>query len=717
MSEQSHPTPSADAEAGPLFNEFPIPGYDSWRALIDKMLKGAPFEKKLVTPTYEGISLQPLYRRADIENLPHVDSLPGFAPYVRATAPLGYIGQPWQVAQELPYPTPDAFNAALRADLERGQTAVNLPLDQATRRGVDADQAETVGVGGVSISTLADLEQALAGVDLETTPIYLQASTTALPIAGLLIALLRRQGKSLAKLQAGIGMDPLGALARDGSLPRPLAGIYDSMAKLTAWAAANAPGLQTITVQGHPYSDGGASATQELAFTLATAVEYLRALQERGVAVNVAAPRVRFAFSLGSNCFMEIARLRAARLLWAKIVQAFGGDAEAQKMVIHARTALWNKTAYDPYVNMLRTTVEAFAGVIGGADSLHVAPFDEVLRAPDEFSRRIARNTHTILREESHLTRTVDPVGGSWYVEWLTDAVARQTWSLFQSVEKQGGLFQALQAGGPQGQVAEVAAQRLANLAVRKDIAVGTNMYANPKESLLDVPAVDAVTLKQQRTAQLAQQRATVDASARQAALAALTPSGEIEAIIQAAQSGATVGEIARALRANDGPGATVTPVCIQRGTQQFENLRAAADAYLARTGQRPTVFLASMGPLAQHKARSDFTRGFLEVGGFAVIENPGFATVEEAASAALASAAPVVAICSTDASYPELVPPLLQQLKVKTARPNLTVLLAGYPKEHVAAFKAAGVDDFVYVGANGYEILRTLQQKTGVIA
>ena len=702
--------------ATPLFSEFPATTYEAWRQAIDKMLKGAPFEKKLVTQTYEGIDLQPLYRQADIDNLPCTDSLPGFPPYLRGAEPLGYKLKPWDVCQELSYRTPGEFNQALRADLERGQNAVNLVLDKATLAGLDADQAEpdAVGQGGVSLSSLEDLKQALDGVDLEQTPIFIQSDSAALPIAALLAGLVRQQGKDLRKLRGAVSMDPLGVLARDGALPGSLDSAYDAMAPLTGWARINAPQLQTIGVQGHPYHNGGATATQELAFALAAAVEYLRALQARGLDVDAAAPGIRFAFSLGSNIFMEIARMRAARMLWAKIVKAFGGSEDSQKMAIHARTSAWNKTVYDPYVNMLRATTEAFAGVVGGCDSLHIGPFDEVIRTPDEFSRRIARNVHIILREECNIPRTVDPAGGSWYVEALTDAVARKTWELFQAVEKQGGLGQALQAGFPQQQITEVAAQRAANAARRRDIFVGVNMYANVKETPLAAPPADAIALQSQRIRELAPHRAAATAAD---ALKQLAQGGAnlMEAAIAAAAQGATLGELATALGTGAGVKPAAAPIPAHRGAEPFEALRKAAEAYVACTGAPPKVFLANMGPFAQHKARADFARGLLEVAAFDVIYSDGFDNPEQAADAALAAGAPAVVICSTDATYPELVPALTQRLKA--ANPNIAVLVAGYPKEHVAAFKAAGVDDFIYTGANCLELLRNLQQKTGVTA
>lgn len=709
----------ASAEAGPSFSDFPPHTYQAWRSALDKVLKGAPFEKKFVTKTYEQIDLQPLYRLEDVEQLPFTHTLPGFPPYLRGTEPAGPVAKPWDVCQELPATTPAAFNKALKHDLARGQTAINLVFDDATCAGIDADLAppETVGRGGVSISSVKDLEQALAGVDLATTPLFIQASTSAVPMTALLMALLKQQGVAAQTLRGCIGMDPLGILARVGTLPRPLERAYDGMAVLLHWASTEAPQLQTIAVQSHAYHDAGANVTQELAFTLATAVEYLRAMQSRGFAVDVVAPRMRFGFSVGSPMFMEIARLRAARLLWARIVNAFGGDEASQKMTIHARTSLWNKTVYDPYVNMLRSTTEAFAAVAGGCDSLHIGFFDEVGRVPDEFSRRIARNTHTILREESKLARTADPAGGSWYVESLTDAVARNAWALFQDVEKQGGMAKALEAGFPQTQVADVAAKRATNLARRKDVLVGTNKYANLKEKPLDIPVTERAALQRERAAELAQYRTTYAVAQHQTLTAALVQGdGDImTAAIEAAMSGATLGDIAKALRRHDEPSPKIKPLCIQRAAVPFERLRQAVDAYTARTGARPQVFLANMGPLPQHKARADFSQGFLEVGGFDVIADQRFADPDAAVEGALASNAPVVVICSTDATYPELVPPIVQGIKHQ--RPEVKVLLAGYPADQVEHFRAAGIDDFIHLGANCYDVLRNLQTHTGVVS
>jgi len=717
MSSHTTDRQSGAGPDAPSFTEFPTTSYDEWREVAEATLKGGSFEKRLITKTHEGIELQPMYRAEDVANLPHLNSLPGFAPFVRGTDVLGYKHKPWEVSQELKDATPEAFNEALRADLERGQTAINMRLDLATLLGEDADAAEPgfVGKDGLSISCLNDLTTALDGVDLEQTPIIIQAGASGLPPLVMVLAMLEKQGRSEAKLRGCIGGDPLGELAGTGRLPRSLNGAYEDMAQLTRWAAANAPNLRTILVRGHPYHDGGGNAIQELAFALATGVEYLREPQARGVSIDQAAPRILFAFSLGSNLFMEIAKLRAARMLWAKIIAAFGGNEDAQKMHIHARTSGWNKTLYDPNVNMLRATTEAFSGILGGCDSLHIGSKDEITGVPSDFSRRVARNAHTVLREEAGLTRAVDPAGGSWYVENLTDTLAAKSWDLFREVEKQGGMAKALSAGFPQKEVATVSEQRAKAYAQRRDIFVGTNMYPNPADKPLAPEALDHAALQQERTTKLKAFRQAVDAGTRQAALDKLAKASSddrVTAAVVAVSAGATLGDLCGALATGEQADPVLTPVAIKRGAEPFETLRRRSEAFAARTGSPLKVFLANMGSIPQHKARADFSRGFLEVGAFEVIGNDGFETTDQACQAAIDSGAGAVVICSTDKTYPDLVPSLAKG--VKTAKPDTLVLVAGYPADHVEAFKAAGVDDFIHIRANCYELLNKLQNKMG---
>ncbi len=686
------------------FDEFPAVSWDEWQRAAVASLKGRPFDK-LISPTDEGIDIQPLYRREDTADIAAAYTVPGSPPYVRGASASGYLERPWAIAQELGYGSPAVFNLALRYDLERGQTAVNLLPDGPTRAGKDPDHARSgeVGRGGVSLATVADVAEALDGVDL-ATPVYARAGTAALPLLALLVAHVRQSGRAASDLRGCLEADPLGDLAREGSVPLSLERAYDEMAQLTLWAERNAPELATMAVHTCLYHDAGASAVQELAFALATGVAYLRALARRGVAIDTAARHLRFDFAVGSNFFMEVAKLRAARLLWSQVVEAFGGDADAQKMQIHGRTARRNKTAVDAHTNMLRVTTEALAAAVGGVESLHVTPYDEPTRPPDEFSRRIARNVQVILREEAHLAQVIDPAGGSWAVETLTDQLAREAWALFQAIEHRGGMAEALKDGYANNEVERVAKDRASRLATRRDVLVGVNQFANPTEAPPAADEFDYGSFHEERTARMKQYRAERSAGSG-AALQRLgeatmnAPETVVEAAIAAAEAGATLGELTHALRMNDGARPVVTPLSSSRAAEPFEALRRRADAYAEAHGQRPRIFLANMGPPKQHKARADFAQGFFEAGGFQVLTNNGFPTLEAAAAAALESGAPAVVICSTDETYPELVPPLVKAIRRKAR--DVTVVLAGRPADQVEALKKAGVDEFIYLGAD----------------
>lgn len=694
------------------FDEFPTPTFEAWRAQAEATLAGVPFGEKLVTRTGEGIDIQPIYRREDLAGISNLDTLPGQPPFVRGTR----AENSWEIAQEIPYGFPKEFNEALRNDLERGQTAVNITLDQATRHGLDPDLATPgeAGLCGVSITTAGDFARLLDGVDVEKTPLFIQGGSAALPIYALLLAHFRLAKKNPATLQGALEHDPLGELVSDGSLPHSFKQAFDQMALVTRRAIRETPKFATIAVRARATHDAGGNAVQELAFALAMGVEYLREMESRGLGVNDTAPRIRFAFSIGADFSMAIAKFRAARLLWARVVSASGGGVESQKMRIHARTSLWNRSTLDPYVNMLRGTTEAFAAVAAGYDSLHVGAFDEVVRPPDEFSRRIARNTQIILRDECHFDHVADPAGGSYYVEVLTDRLARKAWTLFQQVEKEGGMAQALANNFPQKLVNETAAKKIEAVAQRRSSLIGVNVYANSREQPPATPDLEPDARRKKRAAYAADHRASPGQAAQAAVMARLgqilesAPDQIAGAAIEAAAEGATLGELSRTLRARDGAAPKVAPLPVRRGAEPFEKLRTA----LAAAG-KPKVFLVNMGPLRQYKLRADFATGFFQAGGFDVLENRGFSTVEAAAEAAQKSGAPVVVICSTDETYPELVPPLVR--RIKGARPRCVVVLAGCLKERVGAFKAAGVDEFIHVRANCYETLRAIAGKIGV--
>jgi len=686
--------------------------YAHWRQAVEVDLKGAPFDKKLVTRTFEGVSLQPVYTRVDVAGISHLASEPGAAPFVRGYSSSGYTAGAWEFCQEIGGARAADFNYALLSDLMRGQNSVALTLDRATRAGQDPDGAAAkVGVDGLSLTDLADFATALKDVDLAALPVHVRAGANPLPIAALYLAYAHKHKFAWDKLTGSLTGDPLNELATQGSLPATLASSYDGLAAWTKWAEKNAPALATVGIDASPWFEAGGNAVQELAFAIAAGVEYIRALSERKVKPASAVPHLRFTFAIGPQFFTEIAKFRAFRLLWSRVASGFKVEAGAARVKIHARTNHWGKTVLDPHVNLLRVTTEAFSAVLGGVDSLNIGTFDEVLGGSDEISRRIARNLHTLLSEEFHAKTPVDAVGGSWLVEKTTDELARKAWALFQDIEKHGGLAAALREGYPQKLVATTAAEKDDAVSKRRLGLVGTNLFPNLKEKPVVRPVVDLAALKAARSAEIIGRR---PAAAPAAPAAPATWSARIKSAVSAAGKGATVSQLAVLLGDGSAAEAAVTPLVAKRAAEGFEALRATSAAFAKKTGARPKVFLAKIGPVKQHKPRADFSAGFFSVGGFEATGKEAFETAEAAAKAALASGAPIAVLCSTDDTYPALVP--IFAGAIKQAKPDMIVVLAGLPadKAVVDSFHAAGIDEFIHVRANVRELLAKLLKQIG---
>ena len=569
------------------------------------------------------------------------------------------------------------------------------------------------------MSTLDDCKQLIERFNLKENPLYIETGASAAILLGMLAATVKGSKKQTSDLKGLVGADPVGVWAKDGALHISLDTAFDEMAHTVVWAKEQAPELKTMLVSGDVYANGGANDVQEVAYALATAVCYVRQLAQRNIDIHTIAKSMMFTFSMGANFFMEIAKLRALRVLWARIMEAFGAEEEDRAVHVHGRTSAFTKTVYDPYVNLLRNTTQAFSGVVGGLNSLEVSPFDQPIRKADDFSRRIARNIQVMLQTEFELRQPVDPVGGSWYVETLAAELCEKIWAEFQTIESKGGIVAALKEGYPQTQVKAILDERFKNLAFRKDVAVGNNMYANMTEELLDPKPENQETLCQKRAAQIDEYLAGAESDAvvkAQATLEASTtePGALIGLIELGALQKLTIRQIRKALDAGDISSETIEPIIAHRWTEQFEALRMRTESYKQRTKDNVKVFLANMGPIPQHKPRADFSTGFFEVGAFEVIKNDGHETTADAAKAARESGADVVVICSTDDTYPELVPPLAKELK--ETMPNVTVILAGAPpKDLEPVYREAGVDDFISVRANCYEILHTLQDKKGM--
>lgn len=657
-----------------------------WRATVDAELKGASFEKKFITHTPEGVALHPLYTRADLKGVPELASRPGEAPFLRGVRANGYKTGGWRVAQEIAATNAMEFNAALKNDLQGGQNAVVLAAN-----------------GGVAMHSVDDFAAILAGVDLTAVPVYLHAGADAAPLASIYLEYTRSRNLTWSKLTGSLTADPLGEWAARGALPTALPQLYSSLADWTVWTGTYLPTLKTIGVNAALWADAGGTATQELAFALAAGVEYLRAMGERGLSGAEAASRMEFRLAAGPQFFTEIAKFRAFRPLWARVVSAFHAEPQvAARATVRASTCRWDKTLLDPHVNMLRVTTEALSAVLGGCDALHIAPFDEVTGATTEVSRRIARNVHTLLAEEFGFSEVADAAGGSWYVEKLTDELARKAWALFQDIEGRGGFAAALQAGYPQHLVEKSAADKREGVAKRRIGIVGTNLFPNLKET----PFVRAtLTAPAAPVSGKLPEPARGDWPTRFAAALSLAREGGTTDQVSALLSGAPVPEM------------NVEPVTTRRASADFEELRAASADFAKRTGARPKVFLAKMGPVAQHKARADFSAGFFATGGFEMIAKQSFETAEQAAEAAVKSGASIVVLCSTDDTYPVLVPAFAPA--VKAANPKITVVLAGWPTDAavITAYANAGVDEFIHIRANVHAMLAKFQKQIGVSA
>jgi len=700
-----------------LMPEFPIPGYEQWRAEVERLLKGASYEKRMLTATPESITLQPLYRSADCEGLPQIDSFPGCEPFLRGSNAPQKDSAGWDIAQAINYPAPAEFNEAVRDDLTRGLESVNLPLDFASRSGLDPDQAQSdlIGRGGVSISTLADLAKALDNVKLSEFPLSIEAGSAGLPFICMLNAFAENSRIVLDDLEGTVTSDPLGELIRSGRIPLSFDKAMDQLSVIIVWAEGNLKNFRTVRIHGEPYNNGGASAVQELAFTLATAVEYIRELEKRHIPIETAVNQFQFSFAAGGRFFMEVAKLRAFRVLWNNFLEACDVAEGNRKTHLVVHTSRYSKTACDPYVNMLRDTTEAFSAVVGGADSINVAPFDEEIRRADRLSRRIARNCQLILRDESHLEQITDPGGGSWYIESLTDQLAEKSWALLQDVERRGGMFEALKGNFPQDEIARVAESKAESFAFRKSVMVGINMFPDSSEKRLDP-----------RTGQFQSSQSSLinnctkykkSSSYNIAELENKIASGKndlITAITGAFSSGATLGQVCNILWKDADSPEEIIPIPIRRASEPFERLRRSVEKH--RDEKEPLkVFLATVGPIAGYMPRFDFSASFFEIGGFEVVRTSGYDSPGEAVDQAIKANAAIVVICGLDNVYPEAVPAIAPKLKEKS--PGITLVLAGLPPDENLknVYQRAGINYFIHIKSNALQVLTEIASEKGV--
>jgi methylmalonyl-CoA mutase len=699
------------SDNGKLLNDFTVPTLEGWRVEVERLLKGAPFAKKMFTKTLEGLSVGPMYTAEDTRDLPWGEGMPGQAPFQRGSRAAGFQAAPWLIAQELLFPTCEDFNQALRHDLQRGQSAVNLVLDRAGHVGLDPDQAasDLVGIGGTSLGSLADLETALEGVDLAETPFFVQAGSSFLAVSAMLIALLKKQGIDGNRLRGCVGSDPIFGLVKNGRIPVSLEQVFDELAVQTRNAAERAPSLRSLPVFEDPWHDGGADSALSLGLTLASAVHTLRAMEKRGLEPTATAARLQFFVSIGSDFFMEIAKLRALRMLWSDILTASGCPAEAGLVPIHARTSRRTQSALDPHVNMLRATTQAMSAVFGGADSLHVSPFDGSFRGPDQFSRRIARNVQLILAQECRFDQVADPAGGSWYVESLTRDLARAAWEHFQTIEKAGGILKGLESGLVQKMVAAAAARRAERLATRQDVLIGTNQYPDPADASEPDPKMDNEEFHRQRTAAMEAQRTSSTHEGHLLVLAHLEkimeagPDRMMECMIDAASEGATLGELTGVLRYDTASDLEVEPIPLRRDAEPFENLRARVKELGQTNEDGARVMLACLGDVVRYMPRLEFIRRFFRVGGFEVVEQGFFPDSVSVVEAARLAGARTVVLVGLDDTYEEMAAEVVADLETLDRSPM--IFLAGQAE-------IAGVDETIHARSDVLDVLGRLVAK-----
>ena len=685
-----------------LASEFPALTESEWRALAEASLKG-PSLDRLQSRTYDGITLAPIYARANAPVDEATRGLPGAPPFVRGATVLGNAASGWDIRQCLVEGGLAELNRVALDELERGATSLELVWDRAGRAGLDPDvHGADVGIDGVSISCLADLDRALDGVQLELCTVCLEAGPSFASAASLFLALIEQRKCNPAEVRGELGADPLAALFSEGWLPTsPEEGLEQAVA-LAKHCVEHYPKVTALAVSTRPYVDAGASEAQELACALASGVTYVKALLEAGVDVGDALKQLRFELSVGTRQLEDIAKLRAMRCLWARVSEAFGEAAGSKGATpgiqLGARMAYTCITQRDPWVNLLRATMAGFSAAVGGAASITLLPYTAALGLPDEFARRVARNTQLVLLEEAHLGQVLDPAGGSFAIEHLTDELANAAWKLFQKIEAAGGLLAFAQSGSLAEQLAATQAAREANINKRKDAITGVSEFPNLPEKPVKVRELDWAALNQAAIARLERKDLQVPTNLG------------VRGWLDAATQGATLGQLASALSTQ----LTRLPQLPRRRfAQAFEDLRDKSDAALKASGARPRVFLACIGPIAEHTARASFSKNFFEVGGIEAMLSADKQTdaqlldADACASAFKESQASIAVLCSSDALYEQHAEAFAKALHGAGCK---WVYLAGHPKaqkrDYTQGTDGAQVDDFIFVGADVLEKL-----------
>ncbi len=687
---------------------------DDWRAAAGKDLKGADPDT-LTWETPEGIAIAPLYTEADLEGVEGLGTLPGAEPFVRGVRATMYANRPWTIRQYAGFSTAEESNAFYRRNLAAGQKGLSVAFDLATHRGYDSDHPRVegdVGMAGVAIDSVEDMQILFDGIPLDEMSVSMTMNGAVLPVLACFVVAGEEQGVPTEQLAGTIQNDILKEFMVRNTYIYPPEPSMRIVADIIAFTAEKMPKWNSISISGYHMQEAGATAEQELAFTIADGLEYVRAALARGLDVDRFAPRLSFFFAIGMNFFMEVAKLRAARILWHRVMSQFEPkDPRSLMLRTHCQTSGVSLTEQDPYNNVIRTAYEAMAAVLGGTQSLHTNAFDEALGLPTDASARIARNTQLILAEETGVTHVVDPLGGSYYVEALTDALVDKAWALIEEVEGLGGMTKAVASGMPKLAIEESAARRQARVDRGDEIVVGVNKYVAEHPEQVDVLDIDNTKVREQQVARLERLRAERDDAACQAALTALTEGargdGNLLALcIDAARARATVGEMSAAMEEvfgrHQAEVRTISGVYggAYEGDEGFAEIRSQVDAFAEREGRRPRILVVKMGQDGHDRGAKVIATAFADLG-FDVDVGPLFQTPAEVARDAVENDVHVVGVSSQAAGHKTLVPQLVAAL-AEAGGPDIKVVCGGViPPQDYAALEQAGVVAIFGPGTN----------------
>jgi methylmalonyl-CoA mutase len=652
------------------------PELQKWIDLASKQMKGKPIES-LNWETPEGILVKPLYTAEDLEAMEHLNTLPGMAPYVRGPMASMYAGRPWTIRQYAGFSTAKESNAFYRRNLAGGQKGLSVAFDLATHRGYDSDHPRVVGdIGkaGVAIDSIEDMKILFDQIPLDQMSVSMTMNGAVLPILAGYIVAAEEQGVAQAQLNGTIQNDILKEYLTRNTYIYPPTPSMRIVSDIIAYCSENMPRFNTVSISGYHMMEAGANSVLQTAFTLADGIEYVRAAIKAGLDIDTFAPRLSFFFGVGMNFFMEIAMLRAARFLWHDLMRQFSPKNPKSSMLrTHVQTSGWSLTQQDPYNNIIRTTLEALSAVLGGTQSLHTNSFDEAVGLPTDFSARIARNTQLVIQEESQVCHVVDPLGGSYYVEALTDGIIREARKIIAEVEELGGMAKAIETGMPKMRIEESAARKQARIDQGLDVIVGVNKYKIDQETPMEVLEVPA-SVREEQVARLKEIRSRRDAAAVAQALEAVTRAAEsrdnlLAACITAVRARATVGEISDAMEKVFGRFVATTQsisgvYAAEYGDSEiFAALRKRTEDFKQQRGRRPRILVTKMGQDGHDRGIKVIATAFADLG-FDVDISPMFQTPREAAKMAVENDVHVVGVSSLAAGHKTLVPQLIEELK-----------------------------------------------------